>query len=180
MNIIKGLNSVIPKPLSAEQIASIAEIERAFKDHGDGDQRKLAYMVAMAYHESRLKPIKEIKDKPGGLIWEKYQKHYWHTGYYGRGLVQISLEPNYIKLGKRLNIPLAENPDLALVLHHAADILVIGMLEGLFTGARLGNYVNSKRAWYYKARATVGAKFVAGEDVAQKIKGYTLEILKAK
>ncbi len=176
MNVL-ALNKFTKRPLNAEQLASVAEIEMAFKEHGDGDQRKLAYMLAMAFHESRLRPIKEIKAKPGSLVWEKYQKHYWHTGYYGRGLVQISLEPNYRKLGTRLNIPLAENPDLALIPHHAADILVIGMLEGLFTGAMLGYYVNSKRAWYYKARATVGAKFVAGQDVAQKIKNYTLAIL---
>ena len=176
MNVL-ALNKFTKRPLNAEQLASVAEIERAFKEHGDGDQRKLAYMLAMAFHESKLRPIKENKDKPGSLIWEKYQKKYWHTGYYGRGFVQITHEDNYRIVGKRLNIPLAENPDLALIPHHAADILVVGMLEGLFTGARLGNYVNSKRAWYYKARATVGSKFVAGEDVAQKIKNYTLAIL---
>jgi hypothetical protein len=44
-----------------------------------------------------------------------------------------------------LNIPLLENPELALDTNVSAKILVIGMEKGLFTGKKLDNYFNEEK-----------------------------------
>jgi len=163
-------------PLTALQIQSLHEIAAAFTLFGDGDPRKFAYIVGTAWHESRLKPIKEIKAAPGSYVWEQYQKKYWDTGFYGRGFVQITWEANYQKMEDKLGIPLVSNPDLALQPDVAAKIIVIGMMQGMFTGKALGNYINADEADYYNARRTVGAINVAGTDTAALIEGYTKSI----
>ena len=162
--------------LNAQQIDSVAAIVRAFTQFGDGDTRKLAYMLGTAWHESRLKPIKEIKAQEGTALWD-IQRKYWYSGYYGRGFVQITWEDNYRKLGQRLGVDLVGNPDLALQTDVAAKILVVGMLEGMFTGKRLDAYINSMQADFYNARRTVGAIYVLGKDTAALIEGYTKQIL---
>jgi predicted chitinase len=62
--------------------------------------------------------------------------------YYGRGLVQITWYDNYLRLGERLGFgtKLAEDPDMALDMPVALDLLLIGMEEGLYTGKALGDY----------------------------------------
>lgn len=176
-NIIEKVKRAFP--LNAVQIQSLNEIAAAFRVYGDGDPRKFAYIVATAWHESRLKPIKEIKAAPGSYVWENYQKKYWDTGYYGRGFVQITWEDNYRKMGDFLGIPLVQNPDLALQPDVAAKIIVAGMMRGMFTGKSLPMYINADGADYYNARRTVGAIMVAGTDTAALIEGYTKTILNA-
>jgi Chitinase class I len=46
-----------------------------------------------------------------------------HPKYCGRGLIQLSWDYNYLSTGKRLGIDLINNPDLALELPIACDIL---------------------------------------------------------
>lgn len=151
-----------------QQADSIRAIVAAFNKYGDGDARKLAYILALAYHESRLKPIREIRAKEYSDVWY-IQNNYWSTGYFGRGFVQITWKGNYAKMSKIVGIDLVQNPDRALEPNVAAKIMVVGMMEGLFTGKRLSNYINTERADYYNARRTVGAIMVAGEDTAQLI-----------
>jgi putative chitinase len=154
--------------INSQQADSIRAIVSAFNKYGDGDARKLAYILALAYHESRLKPIREIRAKEYSEVWY-IQNAYWSTGYYGRGFVQITWKGNYAKMSKIVGIDLVQNPDRALEPNVAAKIMVVGMMEGLFTGKRLGNYINTERADYYNARRTVGAIMVAGDDTAQRI-----------
>lgn len=163
-------------PLSAAQTDSVNQIAAAFQQFGDGDYRKLAYILATAWHESRLKPIKEIKGAEGSALWE-IQKKYWYTGFFGRGFVQITWEDNYRKMGNLLGVDLVSNPDLALRSDIAAKIIVLGMLGGHFTGKRLDTYINSTQTDFYNARRTVGAIMVLGKDTAALIEGYTNQIL---
>lgn len=176
-NIIEKVKRAFP--LNAVQIQSLNEIAAAFRVYGDGDPRKFAYIVATAWHESRLQPIREKKAAPGSYVWENYQKKYWDTGFYGRGFVQITWEDNYRKMGEFLGIPLVQNPDLALQPDVAAKIIVAGMMRGMFTGKSLLMYINADGADYYNARRTVGAIMVAGTDTAALIEGYTKTILNA-
>lgn len=46
-------------------------------------------------------------------IWRE-QERYWHTGFFGRGLIQTTLEGNYVALGKALGLDLRVNPDALL------------------------------------------------------------------
>lgn len=156
--------------LTPEQCKSIAQIVLSFQEHGDRDLRKLNYILATAQHESKLQPIKEYKAKEGTEIF-KLQERYWSSGFYGRGFVQLTWFDNYKKMGTLLNIDLISNPDLALQTKNAADIIVIGMMKGLFTGVGLKNYFNKDKADSINAR-----KIVNGLDKAELISNYYLVI----
>lgn len=57
--------------------------------------------------------------------------------YIGRGLVQITGLRNYAIFG------IADNPDEAMKLDKAVDILVTGMVDGVFTGKKLSDYLKN-------------------------------------
>ena len=115
--------------------------------------------------------VKEKRGTPGSALYQLQEK-YWNTGFYGRGFVQLTHRENYIKLGKILNIDLVNNPDLALDRRYASDIINIGMMQGLFTGVSLHNYISFSHADYFNAR-----KVVNGTDRAQLIADYTTKII---
>ncbi len=171
-----ALNYAALGRMDSTQSATTSAIERAFRQYGDGDRRKLAYIIATAFHESRLRPIREIRAAQGTEVW-KIQNAYWNTGFYGRGYAQLTWEQNYRKMGQILGVDLGTNPDLALQEDIAAKIIVIGMMRGAFTGKALGNYINNSQADYYNARRTVGAIMVAGTDTAALIQSHTFKIL---
>lgn len=57
----------------------------------------------------------------------------------GRGLVQLTWKANYLKAGKKLGVDLVANPDLAMRPDIAAQIMIVGMREGWFTGRDLAD-----------------------------------------
>ena len=59
---------------------------------------QLAYILSTAIGESGLRPIKEMRDRAGTELYT-IQNKYWHSGYYGRGYVQITWDYNYKKFG---------------------------------------------------------------------------------
>lgn len=133
---------------------------------GCTDPRQIAYILATAYHEARFQLIPEIRAKPGTQVWNMQEK-YWHTGYYGRGLCQLTWKKNYQKFQDLLGLPLVENPDLVLDVKVSAEILVVGMLRGLFSGVSLSRYFPPAPAAprWLSARRTVNGTFQA-EKVA--------------
>jgi len=123
-----------------------------------------AYCLATAKHESTLngvsfKPVKEGKGRPGSAIWEKYQKKYWGTGFYGRGIIQTTWEENYRKIGRALGQGdlFVEDPDLLLDPHWSYESLMIGMSQGLYRkGHSLARYFKKGAAPdYFNAREIV-------------------------
>lgn len=142
-----------------------------------------AYILATAWHESRLRPIREYGS-------DKYLDKY-DTGklaaelgntpqddddgilYAGRGFAMITGKANYEREGKRLGIDLIHNPDLALKPEIAANILVYGMIHGSFTGKKLSLYINSGKTDFQEARRTVN-----GMDKAALIAGIATRFLK--
>jgi putative chitinase len=157
--------------LDGEQQNSLREIVGAFERYGDGDYRKLLYILCVAWHESRLRPIREIRAKEGSEVWA-IQNKYWNTGYFGRGYVQLTWQDNYRKMGNEIGVDLVSNPDAALQPNVAARIMVVGMMKGMFTGKKLADYINANQQDYYNARRTVGAIMVAGTDTAALIVGH--------
>lgn len=152
------------------------------------DYRQRAYIFATAYHESyssksnpEWKPVREgfASTNQGAInaVTALFNKKAISTNYalpkangksyYGRGFVQITWDYNYKALGKRLGVDLYGNPDLALERPVAAEILVVGMKEGLFTGKRLSNYFTTDNTDFEGAR-----KIINGTDQAKRIAGY--------
>jgi len=129
------------------------------------DSRQAAYMLATTKWETQhtYLPIREHGRGKG----YKYGVPVDGKIYYGRGFVQLTWHDNYLTMGKRLNIPLAEDPDLALDPATAYKIMSAGMREGLFTGRRLGEFINSDICNYLAAR-----KIINGMDKADVIAGY--------
>lgn len=165
------------KTLSDSGKAGVNSILDAWEKHGDGDRRKLAYVLATAFRESgyTFQPIKEVPSCQGdeacienaiGRLLKKRgstKPNYAAPNangkrYYGRGFVQLTHDYNYETMSKHLGIDLLDNPDRALDPETAATILVIGMRDGLFSpryGRKLGDYFNAKSEEWVCARAIV-------------------------
>ncbi|PBB75217.1 hypothetical protein CK227_10520 [Mesorhizobium sp. WSM4308] len=145
----------------------------------DGLQRsQAAYVLATAYHETAhtVKPIYERgakayfnKYKPGTKIGKALGNSVKGDGYLfrGRGYVQLTGRANYARAGKELAIDLLRQPDLALLSANAAQIIVLGMVEGWFTGKKLSDYINSAKSDFANARRVIN-----GTDKADLIAGY--------
>lgn len=127
-----------------------------------------AYVLATAYHETAhtMKPIKEL----GG---EKYLKSKKYYPYFGRGYVQLTWKENYIKAGKKLGADFIHNPGLLLEARYAAPILVVGMIEGWFTGKKLSDYISGTKSDFVGAR-----RIINGTDKASLISDYAKVYLK--
>lgn len=138
------------------------------------DLRWLAYMLATTYHETAatMQPIEEYGKGKG----RKYGKADSDTGlvYYGRGYVQLTWKENYATMGKLLGKPLVEAPELALKPEIATAILFKGMIKGLFTGKKLGDYFNARKEDWVNAR-----RIINGIDKAELIASYAKKFFSA-
>lgn len=129
----------------------------------------LAYGLATAWHEARLRPVEEIgkgKGRPYGVPGKHGQAQY------GRGLVQLTWDRNYETADDRLGLggALVRDFDKALEPDIAVKILVRGMEEGWFTGKKLSDYLPSERGaptGFISAR-----RIINGTDRAELIAGY--------
>lgn len=145
------------------------------------DRRWLAYILATTYHETdkTMRSIEEYGKGRGKLYGSKvkYNKTMYEKPnklYYGRGLVQLTWYENYDKMGKLLDLPLLEQPELMLELDVSVKALIIGMTTGMFTGVKLSTYFNNKRDDPINAR-----RIINGLDRAELIAGYYVKFLKA-
>lgn len=115
-----------------------------------------AYVFATTFHESffTFEPVVEAYWL--SEAWRKKNLKYypWH----GRGYVQETWRENYLKQEKRTGIPYTKNPDLALVPENAFDNMIYGMKHGVYTGKKLGDYINEKGKNYKLARCVVNGK----------------------
>ncbi|MGQ5525173.1 hypothetical protein ACUHMQ_18190 [Chitinimonas sp. PSY-7] len=129
-------------------------------DPGFTQVREIAYFLATVRWESghTFSPVQEkrFNSQRRPREWD-CQNAYWKTGFYGRGLVQITWEANYKKAGQKLAgmqctladgsactlaaDSLIKQPDLGLELSVAYAIGARGMREGWFTGKKLSDYI---------------------------------------
>lgn len=155
------------------------------KDAVNADKRAknplyLAYMLATAWHETArtMQPIAEYGKGRG----HKYGENIDIDGsryqglphrYYGRGYVQLTWLTNYKRMGKICGADFVNNPDLTLQPHHAANIMLHGMLDGLFTGKSLSSYIkHGHRNEFVSAR-----RIINGTDKADLIAEYAVKFL---
>lgn len=140
----------------------------------------LAYILATSWHETArtMQPIAEYGKGRG----RKYGDNIDIDGsryqglphrYYGRGYVQLTWLSNYKKLGNLIGTDLVNNPDLALEPNNASKIMLIGMLDGLFTGKSLSGCLKSgNRQEFVQAR-----RIINGMDKADLIADYATKFL---
>jgi putative chitinase len=141
-----------------------------------------AYPLATTYHETEftMQPI----DENGSDAY--FEKNYGPAGrnpkrareygnihigdgakYHGRGFVQCTWFVNYNRATKELGVDFVNHPDLAKEPQHAADIMILGMTEGWFTGKKLENYFTATSERPVEARWIIN-----GTDKANEIAGY--------
>lgn len=148
-------------------------VTRLLDATGDWGNGWLAYGLATAWHEARLKPVEEI-GKGRGRAYGVADG----TGQipYGRGLVQLTWAKNYAHADEKLNLGggLVKNYALALRPDIAVAIMVRGMEEGWFTGKSLATYIRSGPGTmpeFVQAR-----RIINGTDKADLIAGYAIKI----
>jgi putative chitinase len=85
--------------------------------------------------------------------------------FHGRGYVQLTGRTNYSKAGKLTGEDLVNDPDRALVPEVAYQIAVQGMIDGWFTGRKLGQFIKDGQPPLYDDARTI----INGHDQAAKI-----------
>lgn len=143
--------------LTQPQVDGInADLDYWEANYPAGNPNHLAYILATEYHETRatMQPIPE----DGGR--ERLMRMYDITGdrpdkardlgnttpgdgaTYTGGKVQLTGRNNFRKLGKRLGIPLEDEPSRIYDMATSTAVLFVGMIEGKFTGKSLQNYTD--------------------------------------
>lgn len=153
-------------PLGRTEQRTIRLIVQSFDYFGDGDPRKLAYILATVDAECSFISKKEHPTS------YNVRQEYWQTNYMGRGLIQVTKKSNYQKISDLLGVDFVTYPEKALELPYAVRILVQGMMIGLFSRRKLGDYINNQQTDFYRARQVVN-----GLDKAAIIAGNAAEIL---
>lgn len=180
----KGRSGIFKSGYTQKQVDSINAIVSECNKQGVAIPEQVAYILATAWHESRLEPIKEWGS-------DKYLSKY-DTGklakdlgntpeadgdgqfYAGRGFVMITGRANYKKYQDITGYPLLTDPDIALRIDVSAFIIVDGMMNGRFTGRKLGTYVSKSKTDYTNARRVVNGTDKADliADYARQFEGY--------
>ncbi len=134
------------------------------RNGGISHLRRIAYVLATAQHAAGFGAQLEARRADG----ERFR---------GRGFIFITGRAAYAAWSKRLELPDAVVDGVAVpyfvahpaALAHpriAAQTLVRGMRDGLFTGFALGSYVNDKKTDYHGAARAIAAREHA-RDIAE-------------
>ena len=179
-------NTLFKGTLTNKQKEGINYKLKAFDKHDITDDRWRAYMLATSFHETArtMQPIEE-RGKGAGKPYGQRRKYsgaiYAEPDklFFGRGDVQLTWYENYEMMGRLLDLPLLEEPELALNPLVSARIMIEGMTRGRsnrgdFTGVSLENYFNANKEDPFNAR-----KIINGLDCAKLIEGYYRKFLSA-
>lgn len=129
-------------------------------------RNQLAYILATSEWETAhtQEPVKEaywLSEQ-----WRKDNLRYYP--WYGRGFVQLTWEENYANAQTQLGLgtKLTDNPDNALDPDIAAKVLVMGSMEGWFTGKSIPDYITLQQSDYVGARRVINGTDKASEIAA--------------
>jgi putative chitinase len=169
--------SILYKRLTTSQVNGHKDIINALKKH-NVPLSHAAYVLATAYHETahRMQPVREGLNASDA--WRKRNLRYYP--WYGRGHVQLTWRENYVKADQKLGLggALVANADLALDPEVSAEVLVVGSVEGWFSGDKRGRHTLARhlpngntatRAQFKQARRIINIM-----DRADQIAGYAL------
>lgn len=157
--------------LTQKQVDGFNAVLKATEGHTTAHR---AYMLATAWHETAMtmQPIAEYGKGRG----RRYGTPGRNGGQipYGRGYVQLTWDDNYERMDGilRLNGSLIQNYERAMEPAIAADIMVVGMQQGVFTGKGLNDYLSSDHGSlesFTKAR-----RIINGTDKDRTIAQYAL------
>lgn len=148
---------------------------------GVTDPGQIAYILATCQHESGLGQWME--EWASGEDYEgRTDLGNTHPGdgihFKGRGYVQITGRANYLYWSDRLGIDLISHPELAAQSDIAAQILVMGMRDGTFTGCKLSDFIEGEGIDFRNARRIINGLDRA-EDIAAIAERY-LSLLKTE
>ena len=179
-------NTLFNSTLTNKQKEGINYKLKTFDIYDITDDRWRAYMLATSFHETArtMQPIEE-RGKGAGKPYGQRRKYsgaiYAEPDklFFGRGDVQLTWYENYEMMGRLLDLPLLEEPELALNPLVSARIMIEGMTRGRsnrgdFTGVSLENYFNANREDPFNAR-----RIINGLDCAKLIEGYYRKFLSA-
>lgn len=161
--------------LAPQTVNGCSAILDEWERRGLRDLRWLADMLATARGECgpNMLPVREgfasSDDAARAYVNRqgyRYAKEVNGHVYYGRGLVQLTWDYNYKKMGDLLNIDLVNNPDEALKPHVAAAIMFEGMIRGTFTGKKLADYFNATVTDWINARRIINGTDKAAQFAA--------------
>lgn len=164
--------SIVQGSLATSTVRGCNAVLDEWERRGLVDLRWLADMLATVRGECgpNMLPVREgfkkTDEEARAFITRqgyKYAKIVNGHMYYGRGLVQITHDYNYKKMGDILGIDLVNNPDQALEPRIAAGIMFEGMIRGTFTGKKLADYFNEVGTDWLNAR-----RIINGMDRAQQ------------
>lgn len=129
-------------------------------------RNQCAYILATSQWETghTHEPVREAfyLSESAAEAYRKKQPYYPH---YGRGLVQLTWERNYHKADDKLGLggKLINDLDLALDAELSVKIIIVGMMEGWFTGKAVPDYVTLKKSDFYNSRRVVNGTDKAAE-----------------
>ena len=178
--------------LNRGQVSGTESILAAWDSEFPGgvDVRFVAYSLATSWHETAFKmlPIREIGDAdyfrsmydplsnwPARAELARLMGALPGDGviFYGRGYCQTTWRRNYERFSSLIGVDLVADPDLMLRPNIAAKVMIKGMIDGLFTGKKLGDYFNAKTDFLTARR------IINGMDCAMQIAVYGEHFLAA-
>ena len=171
---LKGILSRYKRP---DDLADV--VKQACIFLGYNDVRLWSYMMATVQHETggALWPIEEcghIKDTGQRQRLQRGLAYYPH---FGRGLAQLTHLFNYERWSAIFGVDFVNDPDQLLKPLYSAAILIVGSIQGMFTGRALPMYINQYHCDYIQARRVING-VRQGEtlpDRAEKIASYAKE-----
>jgi hypothetical protein len=176
-----AIRVILGGKLTQKQVDGINAIYVAWLEQevlpSDVSKARLAYVLATVHWETNktFEPVREAYYM-GEPRAETYRKTLRYYPWYGRGLVQLTWKDNYVRADNELGLggTLVANPDRALELGVSVKVLVIGMIEGWFTGKKLSDYIKPNSVDFIGAR-----RIINGTDMNKHIASVATRYLEA-
>jgi putative chitinase len=169
--------TLFPKGFTQRQVDGINRLLTEANARGITDPRLVAYPLATTFHETNqmMWPVKEkgSGDGPDADPWDDYLEYLDtrtdlghsaardgdHVPFIGKGDVQITGKSNYEKFRPlvlaRFGVDIMKDTDAVLRPDISAFILFEGMLKGMFTGKKMGDFISATKTDFYNARTVV-------------------------